>query len=738
MQKRGNYLSRRMIAFLCCLLLLSSSVMAIDVAADVNGFFFPKFVNANSTNSDEYIPENFSSLNSAFEIDALNYTMINTDSYSILVDYEGKMGNSLLLGENSVVTYTFSLQQEGYYQLYLDYFPVTGTGASIRRKFSLDGGELFSVEFERSYTYADEIRRDELDNDLKPKLVEKTRWLTKRIVSESLAEKENDLGGFFCTAGEHTLQISYVDEPLVLHRIRLIPCETIVSYAELEKDYVAQGYSLGASIRQIEAERPAYTSSPTLSPLTDRTSPSTSPASASSIRYNTIGGDRWKTVGEWIEWTITVPESGLYYLGLRWRQELKTNDISYRCLYIDNQLPFAEAAAIPFHYDTNWKISRIGESSERPEGYRFYLEKGVHLIRLEVTLGEQAEIRSKMEKSILALNEIYREIVMVTGPSPDLDRDYQFDRMIPDTIKKIEQQAAEIQEIEKDIISNTNSQGGQNVSTLRRLSLQLTRMAKDDTIIAGALSEFQNNISSMGTMLLSASEQPLEIDYFLLDGEGGELPKAEADFFSRVKFFLEQFIYSFLTDYDAIGQSGDVKESVVVWVGSSGGMTGGRDQAQILKQMARDSFTTREGIRVNLQLVAGGSLLPATLAGLGPDVALSMAQGEPMNYAFRNAVYNLGEFDDFDEVAKRFYDSALHPFRYQSEVYALPETQSFPMLFYRKDILDESGVLLEDLDTWDGILQVVLPKLQNSYLEFGLLPSINSYGMFLLQENGNF
>lgn len=56
-------------------------------------------------------------------------------------------------------------------------------------------------------------------------------------------------------------------------------------------------------------------------------------------------------------------------------------------------------------------------------------------------------------------------------------------------------------------------------------------------------------------------------------------------------------------------------------------------------------------------------------------------------------------------MAGRFLPEAIVPFQLAGGIYALPETQSFPMLFYRKDILAELGVATEDLNTWDSLLQ---------------------------------
>ena len=65
----------------------------------------------------------------------------------------------------------------------------------------------------------------------------------------------------------------------------------------------------------------------------------------------------------------------------------------------------------------------------------------------------------------------------------------------------------------------------------------------------------------------------------------------------------------------------------------------------------------------------------------------------------------LTQFPDFEEVAGRFHESALLPYRYEKGVFALPEQQNFPVMFYRKDILEELD--LEPPKTWDEVYYVI-------------------------------
>ena len=161
--------------------------------------------------------------------------------------------------------------------------------------------------------------------------------------------------------------------------------------------------------------------------------------------------------------------------------------------------------------------------------------------------------------------------------------------------------------------------------------------------------------------------------------------------------------YSFIVDYNQIGnvvEEGEESKVLTLWVGT------GRDQANVIKALIDENFTKETGISINVQLVDMNTLLRATLAGEGPDIAIQVANTNgiagavlntgndtPVNYGLRNAVMDLTQFEDFEEVADRFSDSAMVPFSFNGATYALPDTQTFPMMFYRKDILSLSLII---------------------------------------------
>ena len=146
-------------------------------------------------------------------------------------------------------------------------------------------------------------------------------------------------------------------------------------------------------------------------------------------------------------------------------------------------------------------------------------------------------------------------------------------------------------------------------------------------------------------------------------------------------------------------------------------------------------------LAVDLKLVSGGTLLPSILAGMGPDVYLGIAHGEVINYAIRGALATLdvdsegNVREDFDDVTKNFTEAAMLVLGIENadgemHYYALPETQTFPMLFVRIDILASLGI--EIPKTWNDIYQAQT-VLEGNNMEIGLN---QDYKMFLYQNGG--
>lgn len=663
-----------------------------------------------------------------------------SEGFVRLEDYE-ELGNACALTlEEGSITYEVMVEQAGFYNLRLVYYPVEGKNNEIGRSVSVNGeipyDEAQYFKFTRIWQNADEIVRDARDNDVRPKQEEAPSWIS--VYCEDSEGFYQDAMYFYLEKGVNTITFDSTQEPMIIGQLVLEQEERPISYAEYQSANARAGYTqVSAEPIKIQGEDASYKSNSTLYPITDRSSPLTEPQNAAKTRLNTVGGSNWNLNGQWITWDVEVPEDGLYEIAVKYRQNKNQGVTVVRALYLDGRIPFAEASQLPFYYSNSWKITALGNGEE---SYQFYLEKGTHTLTLMVGLDEElAEILRMTDECVAQLNAAYRQLLMVIGTSPDTMRDYQLELKVPEALSILEEQYAVVRVLEEKIKNYSRGSKGSQTATIQNLANQLRLMTENPKRIAKQWSAFKENIVALSSWELSMKEQPLEIDYLLVEEPGEKLPKVNAGFFSSLIFEIKKFAASFVEDYDSIGNVYG-GETLEVWIlADSTAITsqsgGGRDQAIVIKDLVDNYFVPKTGIAVNVKLVNKDVLLSATLAGEGPDVALNVAGKEPVNYALRNAAVDLTQFDDYEEVASWFYHDALTQFTYNGGVYALPQTMSFHVLFYRADILTELGIGIPR--TWDEFYEA-LAVIQKNNMNVGILPDYTSYAMFLYQYGGDY
>src|SRR5690606_21727613 len=138
--------------------------------------------------------------------------------------------------------------------------------------------------------------------------------------------------------------------------------EEFKTYAEAKAEYEANNYPIITSDVEVytEAEDAQRRSSPTLYAVSDRTSAFNSPSDPVKIKFNSIGGSKWVVPGDWIEWDVEVPQSGLYQISMRAKQNANRGMFSTRKVYINGEVPFEEAANSKFAYSANWNVVTLG------------------------------------------------------------------------------------------------------------------------------------------------------------------------------------------------------------------------------------------------------------------------------------------------------------------------------------------------------------------------------------------
>lgn len=532
-----------------------------------------------------------------------------------------------------------------------------------------------------------------------------------------------DRNGYYSTPlqiylpeGQQEILLTAGEQEIGLYKLILYPLQKVPSYSEYESEFTLEG---GQEIF-LEGEYAAYRSRPSILELSDSTSSMTSPPSVDKTTMNTIGGDTFSSVGDSLTWQFTAEESGLYTISMRVRQDFTGGSPVYRRLLIDGETLFTECESTEFSYQSGFAQFVFG-GEQAP--YKIALDQGPHTITLEVVYGSNAAVIEKVNVILQELNTIYRRILMLTGANPDPYRDYLVEEKLPDVLEQMQQQCAELQNV-TDYLRYVGGAQSSNAAVLSNMVRQLTDFEKNPENIPAQLSTFDSNISAIATWVIEAQDQPLEIDWLCFTPANEKRPDYSENILKRLSFGIQRFLHSFTADYALTQNAGSVLE---VWTAA------GRDQAQTVAQLIEDQFFPETGISVNLKLIQAGTLLPAVVSGIGPDISIMNANADAVNFASRHAVMDLSAMNGFDELASEFYESALCPMQFLDGVYGIPEQQTFPVLFYRTDILNELNLTVPE--TWDEAYNIMF-ELQKNNMEFGVPTGLNGYALFLYQFDG--
>lgn len=646
------------------------------------------------------------------EINLFDYT--STGTVEVYTNYEGT-DKALFTDTDSSVSFHVQIPQTGYYNLYMEYLIPESRGVAAERGVRINGEFPFedaqNITFTRIWTDGGEVKTDNQGNQIRPTQIEVYDWQSSCF--------EDDMGyitepyRFYLEKGDNEITLEAENEPMIIRKFMVAPVSVIQSYEEYAAKYpdISDQAAAAGYIQTIQGEDSTLRSESSLYAKYDRSSPTTYPNSITNTVLNYVGGDTWRSSGQWIEWEFEVPEDGYYNIMIKGRQNYSRGSVSSRTVYIDGEIPFSEMKEISYAYSNDWECKDLADDNGVP--YNFYLTKGIHTIRLEATLGGVGPILEELEDSTYRANQIYRKILVYTGANPDRYRDYYIEANYPEVMEAMELESKRLFKIVDDTVSYSG-QKADNIAAAQTVAQQMERFCEKPNKITLEFTTFKDNITALGTASLNMSETKLDIDYLVVSGTRVTPKKDKANIFTKLWHETKSFFASFFIDYNSVGdvydESGD-DEVVKVWI-----LTG-RDQGTILKSMVDDTFTPESGVKVNVEIVDPTALLNAVLAGRGPNVVLSVGADQPVNYALRGAAEDITQFDDWEEVLSHYTPSSYEQYGLDGHIYAIPETQTFNVMFYRTDVLEEMG--LEVPDTWQELIEM-LPTIQGNNLSVGI------------------
>ena len=424
-------------------------------------------------------------------------------------------------------SWDFTAEQAGLYCFELHYRPLEGTGSAVELAMTLDGETPFAEAGELTFPrrYRDERDTpltDKMGNDIRMaqvELAETIRWVAK--------DASGYVSGpfyFYLSAGTHTIGLTVSREALAIYGLCFFNEEKPLPYAEYR-----QGLPEAADrgeCRIYEAEIVQSKTSTMLYPVSDRSDASTTPSDPLCKKLNVIGGENWNTPDQELVWEIDVPQDGLYTLSFRYKQNFLRGLKVYRTVRIDGAIPFAELEAVPFTYGIRWQTETAGGD----EPYRIYLTKGKHQLSMTPTVGEMGEVLNNIGDTVARLNEIYRRIIMVTGTSPDLFRDYYLQESVPglsDTFAACADALQDLSRADRNADGLSRHRGGFSGPRCGSAA-RLCGTAEYDPAAAGGVPQQHCDAVLLGAVGAQAIADPGQILYLPCRGEaagnGGGLP----------------------------------------------------------------------------------------------------------------------------------------------------------------------------------------------------------------------
>lgn len=668
-----------------------------------------------------------------------------TDAQITVTTVDGENDVMQWANQEGSVSWTVNIPETGVYNIKMIYEALESNTNDVEFSLLIDGESPYAtasrIMLSKRWINESEIKQDSRQNDIRPGQISTPCWQETPL--EDIDGLFNEPLEFYMEAGEHTITFESEKAEFAVKSFTFYQYEAPAAYtAPSDSDLTqAQGQKI-----TLEGETAAYKSSRTLYPTADKSSYLTSSANGSSptkTRYNTIGSGSWTQSTQTVTWEFNVDKAGYYKIGIRGRQDQMRGMYSNRRLYVNGEVPCLEANQIKFYYDTDWSITT--PKSENGDDLYFYLQAGTNTISLEAVPGEIGEIMGDLDELVYNINSYYRQIRQITGPDPDEYNNYMIDTAIPSIVPDFKEYAKTLRD-KKAEIEKLSGSGGTEAETLEKMAIVLDKCIKKPDLIPEMMSQIKDNITSVSSFVNQYREQPLEVDMIEVATSDQDFTSCDKSFFGSLGFGFKGFIGSFFEDYNAL--SDEDESAMECWVML------GRDNAEALQQLISSEYNPTAKTKINLKLVQGG-IVEATFAGKGPDLALFMGGDFPIQLAARGVLTDLTIFSDFDEVKTRFADDATVLYQYNGGTYGLPCDQTFPMLFYRSDILSEYGIdPATDLNTWDGLLNC-LPTLQRNYLEVGLILPVmtstggttqvsaitepgNTFAMLLLQQGLNY
>ncbi|MHB1454173.1 MAG: extracellular solute-binding protein [Saccharofermentanales bacterium] len=623
--------------------------------------------------------------------------------------------------------WSFEVIENGFYDLQIVYTSVDGGTDAPRRAIIIDGEvyftEMNNLVLDRHWAYDGKPHMNTFGNEVRPNQTEVMDQRNIRML-DSLGRYNEPLK-FYLSAGKHNIRMRAIKENVLIHEISFIAPEVTKPYDEVIKDY-KDSKQENTEIIRIDAEVPNEKSSISVK-IETSTDPKADPSAINGTVYNAIGGPNWSEGNASISWEFEAPESGLYKIAIRVLQKYNDGLSSYRQIQIDGKVPFKELLCYEFD-QSDWKTVTLGRSEKDP--YLVFLEKGKHSMTMSVKTSPYLDTLMNLEKTLNIYSKVIQEIIMITGIQPDVNFDYRLEKQIPDLMESFQNISKGLND-QISILKNMANTKTSTVSGLEQIRYRVDQMIDNPFVIARMLDYMVSDLTTLSAWISGFNNLALMIDHVDFLPSDADVIDLKSSIFERIWYMIKQFTLSFQNDYTQITSHENSEKKIIdIWISR------GKEWAEALNQIIDDEYSGSSVTPVLNMLPAGqagvsGVVLLALASGTEPDLVIGTDQITPVEFGMRGAVSNLKKFADYDDIKKRFVPGALIPYEFKGEVFGIPETMDFTIMYYREDIMGNLGLKIPD--TWDEMTTTILPELKRQGMDFWYEGGLYT---FLFQNGG--
>ncbi len=510
-------------------------------------------------------------------------------------------------------------------------------------------------------------------------------------------------------AGQHTVRISAIDAGIFVKEVMLVKCNEIISYDQYKKQNSGSVYD-GKNII-IEGEAYAVKS--------DSFIRSKAGNSAAVYPYNpyykwlaSVDGASWGTVGQRVVWNFTVPKDGYYNINFHYSQSYKEGQDSCRTIEIDGVTLYQELRETKFPYTG-------GKFDYKQADGMIYLTKGEHTLGLLVEIPHMAQYIDRVSVLIEDLKDIGLNLQQVAGSDADQTRTWEIEEYIPGVTKRLNDIKKECTAIYNEIEDEYGDvpAGSLNLQLSADILEQILEKPEKLPTRTDEINIGSGSVTNLLAELINGwKSQGLTVDRIYLTGEDAKLPAANGNFFTNAFDGVKGFFFALFAREQNYSTGTLSDDALNVWVNRSVPYV---ETIQMLADSRYEGYTDKNGkkVKVNFSIMPDESkLLLANASGTCPDLALGVTGDRPYQLGLRNAVSPFTQFDDFkDYVSDKFSGKYFESYIYDGEIYAIPETQQFYVLMYRKDILEKLEIGVPK--TWDDVADI-MPALRRNGMNF--------------------